>query len=60
MRNGHFIQYLEYGKKFEKTEKLERPTIGNGIRRETQKNVYNVKCTLQDMDYGEKNEKRGK
>ena len=28
--------------------------VGSGIWRETQKNVQNVKNTLQDLEYGEK------
>ena len=35
-------------------------TVGSGIWRETLKNEENKKCTLQDMEYGEKTEKCGK
>ena len=35
-------------------------TVGPGKWQETVKNVKNEKCTLQDLDYGEKTEKRGK
>ena len=35
-------------------------TVGAGIWQETLKNVENKKCTLQDMEYGEKTEKCGK
>ena len=35
-------------------------TAGPGIWRETLKNVEYKKCTLQDMEYGEKTEKCGK
>ena len=35
-------------------------TVGSGIWRETLKNEENKKCTLQDMDYGEKNSKTWK
>ena len=34
--------------------------VGCKIWRETIKNVKNEKYTLQDMDYGEKTDKRGK
>ena len=34
-------------------------TVGPGIWRETEKNLKNEKYTLQDLDYGVKNEKRG-
>ena len=34
--------------------------VGNGIWRETLKNVKNEKCTLQDLAYGKKTNKRGK
>ena len=35
-------------------------TVGTGIWQETLKNLENKKYTLQDLDYGEKTEKRGK
>ena len=34
--------------------------LGPGIWREIMKNVKNEKCTLQDLEYGKKTEKRGK
>ena len=34
--------------------------VGPGIWQETLKKVKNEKCTLQDMEYGEKPEKCGK
>ena len=44
----------------EKRGKCEMHTLGPGIWRETLKNVENEKCSLQDVDYGKKTEKRGK
>ena len=35
-------------------------TVGPGKWQETVKNMKNEKCTPQDLDYGEKTEKRGK
>jgi hypothetical protein len=34
--------------------------VGHGIWRETLKNVENEKCTIYDLEYVEKTEKRGK
>ena len=34
-------------------------TVGREIGRETLENLKNEKYTLQDLDYGEKTEKRG-
>jgi hypothetical protein len=34
--------------------------VGHEIWRETPTNVKNEKCTLKDLEYGEKREKRGK
>ena len=47
-------------KNTEKRAKCETHTVGPGIWRETVKNVKYEKYTLQDLDYGEKTEKRGK
>ena len=44
----------------EKRGKCELHTLGPGTWRETLKNVENEKCSLQDVDYGKKTEKRGK
>ena len=38
----------------------EKHTVGVEIWRETLKNAKNKKCTLQDLEYGKKNEKHGK
>ena len=38
----------------------ETHTVGPGIWQESLKNVENDKCTLQDLEYGEKIEKRDK
>ena len=35
-------------------------TLGSGIGQETLKNIENEKCTLQDLEYGEKSENYGK
>ena len=35
-------------------------TEGPGIWQETLKNMENERCTLQELEYGKKNEKRGK
>ena len=35
-------------------------TLGSGIGQETLKNIEKEKCTLQDLDYGEKTEKTWK
>ena len=45
------------GRNTEKREKCETHTLGPGIGQETLKNEENQKCTLQDLDYGEKTEK---
>jgi hypothetical protein len=34
--------------------------VGPGIWRETLKNMQNEKCTIEDLEYVEKTEKRGK
>ena len=52
--------YLDYGKKTKKRAKRETHTIRPGICRERVKYVNNVKCTLQDLDYHEKTDKREK
>ena len=44
----------------EKHAKLETHTVEPGICRENRKNEENVKHTLQDLEYGEKTDKRGK
>ena len=54
------LQDLEYGENTENHEKCETHTVGQGIWRETIKNVKNEKCTLQYLDYCGKTEKRGK
>ena len=41
-------------------KKSETYMVGPDIWQETLKNVKNEKCTLQDLDYGEKPEKREK
>ena len=35
-------------------------TLGSGIGQETLQNIENEKCTLQDLEYGKKPEKREK
>ena len=52
--------YLDYGKKTEIRAKRETHTIKPEICPERVKNVNNVKCTLQDLDYREKTDKRKK
>ena len=52
--------YLDYGKKIEIRAKRETHAIKPGICRERVKYVNNVKCTLQDLDYREKTDKRRK
>ena len=44
----------------EKRGKCEMHTSGPGPQRETMKNVENWKCSLQEMDNGEKIEQSGK
>ena len=41
----------------QKHGKLEMHTVGSGIWREKLKNEENKKCTLQELEYGEKTEK---
>ena len=41
-------------------EENEKIMVGSGIWRETLKSMENEKCTLQDLQYGEKTEKHGK
>ena len=43
-----------------KSAKCETHILGTRIWQETLKNLENEKYTLQDLDYGEKTEKRGK
>ena len=54
------LQDLEYGQKPENHVQRETETVGPEIWREALKFVKNEKYTLQDLDYGEKNEKCGK
>ena len=58
MRNTLCV--LEYGKKPDQNGKRNTHILGPRIWQETMKNVKNEKCTLQDLKYGEKTEKRGK
>ena len=51
---------MDYGKKNEKRGKRKTHTIGPVIWRVKLKNVENEKCTLQDLEYGDKPGKRKK
>ena len=58
MRNAH-CRTWSIARKL-KNKENEKHTLGHEIWQETLKNVKNVKCTLQDMEYGEKTENNGK
>ena len=47
-------------KKTEKRGKLDTNSVGPGVRQETLKKVEKEKCTLKDLEYGEKTDKRVK
>ena len=59
MRNAHCTTWNEE-KNTEKMWKLKNTHCRPRICRETLKNLKNEKCTLQDLDYGEKTENPGK
>ena len=58
MRNTHY-RTLNMSRKLT-NEENEKNMVGTEIWQETWKNVQNEKHTLQDLDCGEKTEKRGK
>ena len=58
MRNTHGTSW-NMARNTEKCLKRETNTVGPGIWWETVKELKNEKYTLQDLDYGEKTEKRG-
>ena len=53
------LQDLEYGEETENMEN-ETHTIGPGIWQETMKNLENETHTIQDLEYVEKTDQRGK
>ena len=59
MRNEH-CRTWKLARKLKNVEKCVTNTVLPGIWQETVKNMKNEKCTPQDLDYGEKTEKRGK
>ena len=59
MRHKHCLTW-NMEKNTQKCGKREMHAVGPGKWQETVKNVKNEKCTPQDLDYGEKTEKRGK
>ena len=58
MRNAHCENWSMVRKL--KIMENEKHTVGHGIHRETLKNLKNEKCTVQDLEYGEKTEKTWK
>ena len=48
------LKVLDYGEKTDNHGKCEIHTLGSEIWRETVKNVKNEKCSLYDLEYGEK------
>ena len=60
VKNGNNNNNKKQKTKNCKTWKIRMHTLGPEIWGETLKNVENEKFTLQDLEYGEKSEKRGK
>ena len=59
MRNSHGRTW-NMARNIEKRAKRETHTVGPGLCQRTVKYVQNEKCTIQDLEYGNKTEKRGK
>ena len=59
MRNTH-CRTWNMARKLKRRENEKDTSVRHEIRQETLKNVENEKCTLQDLEYGQKTEYRGK